>query len=59
MTIKPYNCRIEYTEHSDVTTELIVYAHSPDDADAIARMQFLDRRRDSPTIRHVAVAEAK
>jgi hypothetical protein len=57
MSIKKYHCKIDYTEHSEVTTESVVYAQSQEDADFIARVQFLDKRRDKPTIRSVAIKE--
>ena len=57
MSINKYKCKIIYTEHTEVTTETVVYAHSREDADFIARTQFLDKRRDKPTINSVLIAD--
>lgn len=50
-----YNCEIEYTEHVGSRTKTVVYARTPEDAAAIARLEFFDRRRDTPTIDQVTV----
>jgi hypothetical protein len=55
--IKRYICELQYTEHTEVKTDTVVYAHSMEDADFISRRQFLDKRRDKPTITKVIIRE--
>lgn len=57
MEIKKYVVKLLYTEHTAVTSNGVVYAHSPEDADFIARRQFLDKRSDKPTIDAVEIKE--
>lgn len=53
--IKKYIVKMDYTEHQPAKIDFVVYARNSDDAEHIAKMQFLDRRSDTPTINKVEV----
>lgn len=50
-----YNCEIKYTEHVVSRTKTVVYARTSEDAEEVARLEFFDKRRDTPTIDQVTV----
>lgn len=56
--MKKYSVVIIFTERTKGVSDQVVFANNDDDARLAARMQFLSKRRDEPTIDDVRITDS-